>query len=102
MCYELRCQLKLVYLHKSKFLSYYTVRYHRALRTAVSFRCSWPPTTSRGFLSHSPMIVFRIVFLMHGSNGRASSKVMCGPHASFYSSVASHPTLPRRPIDYYP
>ena len=21
-------------------------------------------------------------------------KVMCGPHASFYSSVASHPTLP--------
>ena len=29
MCYELRCHLKLVYLHKSKFLSYYTVRYHR-------------------------------------------------------------------------
>ena len=28
-CYELRCHLKLVYLHKSKFLSYYTVRYHR-------------------------------------------------------------------------
>ena len=29
MCYELRCHLKLVYLHKSKFLSYYTIRYHR-------------------------------------------------------------------------
>ena len=28
-CYELRCHLKLIYLHKSKFLSYYTVRYHR-------------------------------------------------------------------------
>ena len=86
MCYELRCHLKLVYLHKSKFLSYYTVRYHRcyapryrvykanvhnfrltqllygsvtlARCAALPCRFNLPPTTSRGFLSHSPMATY--------------------------------------------
>ena len=31
---------------------------------------------------------------MYSIHFRASSKVMCGPHASLRSSVASHPTLP--------
>ena len=33
-------------------------------------------------------------FFMYGTLFWASSKVMCGPHASLRSSVASHPTLP--------
>ena len=32
------------------------------LRTALLDRYDLPPTTSRDFLSHSPMIVFKIVF----------------------------------------
>ena len=61
---------------------------------ALPCRFILPPTTSRGFLSHSPMAVFINALLMYGAIGWASSKVMCGPHASLRSSVASHPTLP--------
>ena len=90
MCYELRCHLKLVYLHKSKFLSYYTVRYHRcyapryrvykanvhnfrltqllygsvtlARCAALPCRFNLPPTTRRGFLSHSPMATYNTLW----------------------------------------
>ena len=90
MYYELRCHLKLVYLHKSKFLSYYTVRYHRcyapryrvykanvhnfrltqllygsvtlARCAALPCRFILPPTTSRGFLSHSPMAIYNTLW----------------------------------------
>ena len=94
MCYELRCHLKLVYLHKSKFLSYYTVRYHRcyapryrvykanvhnfrltqllygsvtlARCAALPCRFNLPPTTRRGFLSHSPMATYNTLWQCTG------------------------------------
>ena len=154
--------LKLVYLHKPKFLSCYTLRYHRcyapryrvykanlhnfrltqllygsvtlARCAALPCRFSLPPTTSRGFLSHSPMatyntlwqctdltiglrrrwcvgpmrridlITFRSPYLLphcgfpftasQFGKSYVRKKVMCGPHTSLHSSVASHPTLP--------
>ena len=55
------------------------------LRNAVSFRGNLPPTTSRGFLSHSPMKIFKYSLLMYGANCRASSNLMQWTYASLRS-----------------
>ena len=122
--------LKLVYLHKPKFLSCYTLRYHRCYapryrvykanlhnfrltqllygsvtlaRCAVlPCRFSLPPTTSRGFLSHSPMATYNTLWqctdLTIGlrrtwCNGRMRR---CAPLRPITLG------FPRRRIDYYP
>ena len=90
-CYELRCHLKLVYLHISKFLSYYTVRYHRCY--APRYRLDKVYIYHQPRLPINPHCGFPFAASQLGKS-YVRKKVMCGPHTSLRSSVASHPTLP--------
>ena len=89
----LNCFL-IYYLHKSKFLSYYTVRYHRCCAPRYRLDVVGLLPLDAASYHTRPWQYSIHSFFMYGTLFWASSKVMCGPHASLRSSVASHPTLP--------
>lgn len=78
-----------------ELLNQFTVRYHRCY--APRYRLDEIYIYHQSQLPINPHCGFPCAARQLGKS-YVRKKVMCGPHASFYSSVASHPTLPTPPV----
>ena len=102
MCYELRCHLKLVYLHKSKFLSYYTVRYHRCY--APRYRVDVVdllPLDAASYHTRPWQYIIQQFNVQHTFQGFVEGDVQAPCVATLFCDLTPYPSQ-LRPIDYYP